>query len=169
MRISAILLVGAMTLIPVHVPVQASASDFESCQDDLDRMRKLAADAADAAGDAHSKMEDYDDCKRDPEGHDLSGDGCRSRQSDYESAVSDLGSKMDDLDSRLRDVQGSCDYDFSLNRLSSAEAAARHLDAANQRLCLSFKHLTSLLSRQNALQMCQAQQSADWCEACLAP
>lgn len=169
MRISAILLVGAITLFPLYVTVQAAATDFENCQDDLDRMRKIAADAAEAAGDAHSKMEDYDDCKSDPEAHDLMGDGCRSLRSDYESAASDLGSKMDDLDVRLRDVQTSCDYNFSINKLSSAEGAAKHVGAANQRLCESFKHLASLVSRQNALQTCQGQQSAEWCKACLGP
>jgi hypothetical protein len=76
---------------------------------------------------------------------------------------------MDDVDSRLRDVQSSCDYDFSVNRLSSAEAAARHLNAANQRLCSSLKRLTYLLSRQNALQMCEAQQGVEWCKSCLGP
>jgi hypothetical protein len=169
MRIFRILLVGAIILIPVHVAVRAAATDFGSCQDDLDRLRKVAAEASRAAGDAQSKMEDFDECKSDPGTFDLMHDRCRSAQSDYESAAGDLEGKMDDVDRRLRDVQSSCGYEFSANKLSSAEAAARHLEGAKQRMCLSYKHLVSLLSRQNALQMCQAQQSVEWCNACLGP
>src|SRR5579863_1767787 len=112
MRLSVLIL--AVTFIPSYVV----ASNFGSCRDDLDRLRKVAADASEAADHAQSKMEDYDDCRSDPQAHDLMSDGCRSQRSDYESAVSDLESKMDDLDSRLRDVQSSCGYDFSLNKLS---------------------------------------------------
>jgi hypothetical protein len=51
MRISRILLISATALIPTHIAIQAAATDFGSCQDDLDRLRRVAADASEAAGD----------------------------------------------------------------------------------------------------------------------
>jgi hypothetical protein len=86
-----------------------------------------------------------DDCRRDPELHDLLGDGCRSRRSVYQSALSDLESKMDDLDSRLDSVQSSCGYEFTLNRMSS-------LEAAQHRLCTSYRRFVAFRfdSRQRA-------------------
>jgi hypothetical protein len=72
------------------IPAQLVAFDFESCRDDLDSLRKLSAEASDAAADGQSKRDDYEECRRDPADHDPMGDGCQSQRSDYESAVSDL-------------------------------------------------------------------------------
>jgi hypothetical protein len=69
---------------------------------------------------------------------------CRSVRSDYESARTELESKMEDLDSRLRSVQDSCGYEFTLNRMSSSEAAQQRMAAAQQRLCASYKRLVGL-------------------------
>lgn len=129
---------GILTAAPAaHAP----SLDLDSCHDDLDRLRRGASDASDAAEEAKSKSDEFDDCKRDPELHDLLGDGCRSRRGDFASALSDLESKMDDLDSRLRSVQSSCGYDFTLNRLSSLEASQYRLEASKRRLCTSLQAL----------------------------
>ena len=153
--------------IALPTAAQMSATSWDSCQDDLDRMKKTAAEASDAAGDAHRKMEDYEECRNDPETYDLLRDDCRSLKSDYESAVGEVENTMEELDSRLRDVQSSCDYNFTINRMTSAEAAQHHLSAAQQRLCSSYKHLVPLATSQNVLQMCKAQQGEQWCKACL--
>lgn len=156
---------GILTAAPAaHAP----SLDLDGCHDDLDRLRRAASDASDAAGDAKSKSDDFDDCKRDPEFHDLMGDGCRSRRGDFASALSDLESKMDDLDGRLRSVQSSCEYDFTLNRLSSVEAAQYRLEASKRRLCTSLQGLVrSGIPPESALQMCKANSAEQWCKACL--
>ena len=64
-------------------------TSLDSCQDALDHLRRVDADAAEAADDAKSKQEDFTDCKRDPETHDLMGDHCRNRAGDYESALNE--------------------------------------------------------------------------------
>jgi hypothetical protein len=150
-----------MGILTAAIAAHAPLPDFDGCHDELDRLRRTASDASDAAEDAHSKFTDYDDCRRDPELHDLLGDGCRSRRSDFQSAQSDLESKMDDLDSRLHSVQGSCEYEFTLNRMSS-------LEAAQGRLCTSYRRLLAFgLTPENVLQTCMTSSDAGWCKACL--
>lgn len=147
---------------------QTSLTSLDSCQDDLDHLRNVTAEAAEAADDAKSKKEDFEDCKQDPATFDLMADHCRSRADDYESALSDLGDKMDDLDSKLRSVQGSCDYQFTINRLSALEASQRRLDASKQRLCASYHKFLSLgMPLDSVLKMCKAQSDERWCVQCL--
>jgi hypothetical protein len=161
----AILALGILTLAPAaHAPLL----ELDSCHDDLDRLRRTASDASDSAEDAKSKSDEFDDCRRDPEFHDLTGGGCRNKRNDYQSALTDLESKMDDLDSRLRSVQSSCGYEFTINRMSDMEASQRRLEAAKRRLCVSLKNLISLGMTPNAaLQMCKANADEQLCKACL--
>ena len=156
---------GTLTAAPAaHTPLL----ELDSCHDDLDRLRRTASDASDAAEDAKSKSDEFEDCRREPDVHDLLGDGCRSRRSDYQSALSDLESKMDDLDSRLDSVQSSCGYEFTINRMSALEASQPRLEASKRRLCASLKGLVSLgMPPDKALQMCKANADEQLCKACL--
>jgi hypothetical protein len=132
-----------------------------SCEDELDRLKKRATDASEAAETAKSKLDDLDECRRYPETYDLLHDGCRSRRSDYESAMDDLQSNLDDIDSSLRSVQDSCGYNFSLKTMSSADAAQRSL-------CRSYKRLMSLgVSPSDVLKQCKPQMGDNGCKACL--
>src|SRR5437667_8049320 len=156
---------GIITAAPAG---RGTLLELDSCHDDLDRLRRAASDASDAAEDADSKRKDFEDCKRDPDIYDLMRDGCHGRQSDYQSALSDLESKMDDLDSRLQSVQSSCGYEFSINRLSSLEAAERHQQAAQRRLCVSFQGFLGLgIPPNSVLQMYEKNMDVQWCKACL--
>jgi hypothetical protein len=56
---------------------------LDSCHDDLDHLGSAASEAAQAADDAKSKRDDFDDCKTDPEMHDLMHDHCRGIAGDY--------------------------------------------------------------------------------------
>lgn len=151
----------ALEILTAARAARAPVLELDSCHDDLDRLRRTASDASDSAEDAKSKFDEFEACRRDPEFHDLMGDGCRSRRSKYQSALSDLESKMDDLDSRLHSVQSSCGYEFSINRMSSLEAAQR-------RLCASYKGFIGLgMTPDNVLQMCKANMDVQWCKACL--
>jgi hypothetical protein len=149
---------------------QTPLRDWNHCNDDLDRTKKAASDAADAARKADSSFDDFDRCKSDPQSYDFRSDGCRSHLSDYESAVSDLESNLDDLDNRLRSVQSSCDYHFGSSDINKAQRAQQRLDASKRRLCESFKNLMPLASPQTVFQMCVStvgQQSEAWCKACV--
>jgi hypothetical protein len=161
-------IIFALAILTAARAAHAPALDLDSCHDDLDRVRRTASDASDSAEDANSKFDEFETCRRDPQFHDSRGDGCRSKGSDYQSAMSDLESKMDDLDGRLRSVQSSCGYEFSINRMSSLEAAKSRQEAAQRRLCASYKGFIGLgLGTSNVLQMCKANMSEQWCNACL--
>lgn len=156
---------GILTNTPsAHAPLL----DLDSCHDDLDRVRRQASEASEGAEEAKSKSEEFEDCKRDPDVHDLMGDGCSSKRSDYETALSDLESKLDDLDSRLRSVQTSCGYQFTINRISDVDAAKRHLEALNRRFCDSVREFIRLgMTPDNALKLCKANADERACKACL--
>jgi hypothetical protein len=155
---------GIVTASPAHAP----SPELDSCHDDLDQVRKAASDASEAAEEAKSKFEEFDDCKRDPDVYDLLHDGCRSHRDDYESAQSDLESKMDDLDGRLRSVQDSCGYDFTINRMSALEASQHRLEVSQRRFCGSIRKFVTLgVSPNQALQICKANGDEQFCKACL--
>ena len=167
MRASRMLGLVVLVLLSASAFGQRAFIDLDSCHDDLDEAHRAASDASNAAEDAHSKAEEFDDCKSNPDVFDLMHDGCQSQRSDYESAIRELDSDLDDLDSRLDGVQTTCGYQFSINRISSGDAAQRHLDAAQQRLCSSYKSFLTMLTLQNVNQMCKAQQGEEWCKSCL--
>jgi hypothetical protein len=147
--------------------LQRADQDWDSCHDDLDRSRRAASDASDAADEVNSKKKEFEECQRDRDTDDLSGDRCQSRRSDYRSAISDYQSKMDDLDVRLRDVQSSCEYDFTINRMSALDASKQRVEAAKQRLCASYRNFMPNLTPQSVLQVCTAQMGEEWCKSCL--
>ena len=156
--------VVAIRILTTSTTAHAPSLDLDSCHDDLDRLRRMSSEASDAAEEAESKRNDFEDCERNPELH----YGCRSQGSDYESALSDLESKMDDVDSRLQSVQSSCDYQFTINRMSGLEASQRRLEASKLRLCNSLKKFLSLgMTPANVLQMCKANSDEQSCKACL--
>lgn len=70
------------TAVVAHAPLP----DLDSCHDELGGLLRTASDVSDAAENAHSKLTDFADCKRNPELHDLVGDGCSGRRSDFQSA-----------------------------------------------------------------------------------
>jgi hypothetical protein len=156
---------GMLAAVPA---ARAPSVDLDSCHDDLDRLHRTASDASDAAEDANSKYDDLENCTQDPEVYDVWRDGCRRRRDDYQSALSDLEDKMDDVDSRLQSVQSSCEYEFTINRMSGVEAAQHRLEASKRRLCASVKKLVGLgMSPDAALQMCKANTDEQFCKACL--
>lgn len=160
-KIRAFGIVVGLALLTAVAPAHAPPLDLDSCHDDLDRLRRTASDSSDAAEEAKSKSDEFEDCRRNPELHDLLGDGCRSRRNEYQSAMSDLEDKMDDLDSRLRSLQSSCGYEFTINRMSS-------LEAAQHRLCSSYKRLIgSGAPADKVLQVCKANMNEQWCKLCL--
>jgi hypothetical protein len=75
---------------------------------------------------------------------------------------------MDTLDSRIRSTQDSCNYDFTVNRMSAMEASQRHLETSRKRFCASLRKLVTLgVSPTDALRTCQSGDEAQLCKACL--
>lgn len=150
-----------VSIMAPAIVAQAPELDLESCHDDLDTLRRRASDASDAAEEAHSKFEEFDDCRRDPGVYDLLGDGCQSYRTDYKTALGELESAMDDLDTPVHSAQDSCGYEFTVNRMTS-------LEAAKQRLCASYlRFRNSGMAPTAVLQMCNTHMSDDWCKACI--
>ena len=131
------------TVLTVATTAQTPTTDLDSCHEDLDRLRRMSSDAAEAASDAQSKKEDFANCKEYPETYDLVGDHCRSTEDEYKTSLNDLEDKMDDLDHKLRSIQDTCDYQFTINRLTSTEAAQRRVEESKRRLCaVQFGHVS---------------------------
>lgn len=160
----------------------ASAADWGSCADDLDRLRRAARDAADKANDVKSKSEDveskseeFENCKRYPDMYDLLGDRCRSKASDYESALSDYESALSDLeselgtvDSRIRSVRSSCEYDLGTTGLPSLSQPPP--SRSGNRACALYRSYKGKLPLETLLKTCTQSQSMSEaeCKKCLA-
>lgn len=154
-----ILLVGL--LVSTSIAAYAPRIDWEDCQGDLEQTKQVADDASDAAEDVHSKLEDFDECRENPDVYDLLQDGCKSKKDDYESALDDFRDKMDDLDTQVQSIQSSCGYEFTVNRMSASEAA-------QERLCSSYRKFLMLgMTPATVLQQCKQHMNEPWCQSCL--
>jgi hypothetical protein len=71
----------AIGILTTATAAHAPMADLDSRHDDLDRVRRAASDSSDAAEEAKSKYDDFEDCKQDPDLHGLAGDGFRSERS----------------------------------------------------------------------------------------
>lgn len=87
------------------------AADWDSCADDLDRLRRAARDATDIAERVKSAYDQAQSCRRDKSTY-----GCTGAASDYENEVYSLNSELDSVARRVRDVAGSCDMDIGSAR-----------------------------------------------------
>lgn len=162
----------ALGLLAMSAPISSSLEGREinagsGCQNELESASKAAVDASDAAREASSSRDDFENCQRDPEDYDSRKDGCRGLRSDSESDAGTLESKMDDFDGHVREIQDSCGYAFTINKLSSMEASERKLADANQRLCASYRSLAPLVGAANVANTCKQAKDEQWCNSCL--
>lgn len=141
----------------------AVSADWSSCADDLDRLRRAAGDAADAAEQTKSKAEELENCRRYPDTYDLMRDRCRSYASDYDSEVSSFQSEMDDVDRRIRDASDSCSVD-----IGASSGTTRARPSSGNRLCDLYRRYKGRLPDAQLLQTCRQSLSADDCKKCLA-
>lgn len=138
------------------------AADWNSCADDLGRLRRAARDAADVAEQIKSKESDLENCRRFPNTFDLMRDSCKSYASDYESEVSSLQSELDTVESRVRDVSYSCGVD-----LGSVRSSAARPSSGNQ-LCDLYRRYKGRLPDSKLLQTCKKSMPEQDCRKCLA-
>ena len=141
----------------------ASAADWNSCADDLDRLRRSARDATDIAERVKSKASELENCRNFPGTFDLMRDRCRSVTSDYESEVSNLQSELDTTDRRVRDVSSSCGID-----LGSARGALPTRRSTGNRQCDLYRSYRGRLPVDTLMQTCAKSLSEAECKKCLA-
>jgi chromosome segregation ATPase len=116
-----------LILIFIYIPF-AQASDWSSCADDLDRLRRAARDASDLAQQVElakqefeSKKRELENCLNYPETYAFMRDRCQSLRWGYESALSrykselsNLESELNTIESRIRSVDGPVVINFQL-------------------------------------------------------
>ena len=166
---------GALT-IALSIGSLHGGSGFDSCSDELDRLKRAASDAGDKAKEAQNAEDDLDAARHRME------DACsssslfpsqyrcqsarseyQSKKSDFESASDDFGSEYDTVQSRMRSVQSAC--------VSAAAPLVPIPGVAPeyQRMCRSIRRLATLgLNAQNLATTCSSVGlPADQCGACL--
>lgn len=142
-----------------------SAANWDSCADDLDRLRRAARDATDKANDVNTKADEFENCKNYPDMYDLMRDRCRSKASDYQSALSDLESELGTINSRIRSVQASCD--FNLESTSSQRYSRSQPPSSGNRTCDLYRSYVGKLPMKMLLESCAKTISEAECGKCL--
>jgi len=147
---------GALALFVVS----ARAVDWDSCADDLDRLKRAARDASDKANEVKSAAEELENCKRYPSSE---YDGCRSKASSYQSAVSDLESELSTVDSRIRSARSSCGY--SLGGTGTAVRTTRQ--PTENPMCELYRSYKDKLPLEYLVKACMQSMSEAECKKCL--
>jgi len=151
----------------------AHATNWSSCADELDRLRRAARDATDVAQEVESakqelesKKNDLENCLNYPNIYDLMHDRCRSRRWDYDSALdnykshlNNLESELSTVESRIRSVQWSCDYQFSLSLPSGT--------LPKKDPCSVYQNYKNKLPSATLLEICKKSMTEDECKKCL--
>lgn len=138
------------------------AADWDSCADDLDRLRRAAADASDAANDVKSAAEEFENCKHYPDMYDHMRDRCRSMRYDYQSALSNLESELSTVDSRVRSVSSSCAIE-----LSSIGSSTLRAPSSGNRKCDLYRSYKNRLPITTLMKTCTQALSEAECNKCL--
>ena len=152
------------------------AQDWDDCQWELEKLTKVAKNAAWASEEASSAKSYYDDayetyqnCLLYPDIYDYYDDGCSSQKWDYESerddyqiAVQNLLDEMYDLNRALRLVQISCEFEFDLK--------VKHRIPANYFLgdiCTRISGYKGSIPDSSLFNLCILYLPADSCKKCL--
>jgi hypothetical protein len=147
------------------IPNPTFSVDWDSCAQNLDRLRRASRDAVDAANDVKSKAEEYENCKRYPNIHDLMRDRCQSKAWSYENALRTLESALVTVDSRIRSVSSSCGYD--LTSIGSAPYSQPNPPSSTNRLCDLFRSYKDRLSPDTLFNICTQSMPESDCRKCL--
>lgn len=143
----------------------ANSADWDSCADDLDRLRRAARDATDAANEVKSKAEDFENCKQYPDTYDLMRDRCRSKAYDYQSAASTLESELNTVNSRVRSVSSSCGMDLS--SMGAASPTRPRAPSSGNRMCDLYRGYKNSLPLETLIKTCTQSMSEAECKKCL--
>ncbi len=141
------------------------AADWNSCADDLDRLRRASRDAADSAEQVKSKYDEIENCRRFPDIYDLMRDRCRSKVSDYQSALNSLQSELSTVDSRIRSARSSCGYDLATLESPSLVAPGA-APSGVPRICSVIQGYRGQIPDGQLLQICIKSASESECRKC---
>lgn len=154
-----------VALSGITLTLNASAANWDSCADDLDRLRRAARDATDKANDVKTKADEFENCKRYPDTYDLMRDRCRSNASYYQSALSDLESELGTVDSRIRRVRDSCGFD--LGSTGSPSYSRPQSPRSGNQACDLYRSYKGKLPMKTLLETCTKSMSEAECTKCL--
>ncbi len=187
----------AMTIMGfLLLAVPASAADWASCHDDLDRLRRATRDAADVAERVKSQYDDLESKASDVRSRvdDLSSAAswlrlCRgwnrdcsaerwrynSALSDYESAKSAYEYAKSNFESAKSSLESELDTISS--RIRSAESSCEYdlgsgratmfRGGPTDRLCALLRRLKGRMSDQALMETCKKSKTEDECKRCL--
>jgi len=153
----------------------AYAADWGSCAGELDRLRRAARDASDAAQqvesakqELESEKDELENCINYPDIYDLMDDRCQSQQWDYDSArdnyksqISNLESELNTVESRIRSVQWSCDFQFSITPPTGG------LKVPEKDSCNIYRYFKNKIPIPTLLETCKKSMTEDECKKCL--
>jgi DNA repair exonuclease SbcCD ATPase subunit len=156
----------------------SGAQDWSSCQHDLDRVKRIAQDASDAAEELESlenelrdKKTELQNCFSEPRIYDIYRDRCQSQRAEYEDARQDFSHKkarlqdeLNALESRLRSIQLSCGYNFTFGAGVPRQSQQQSESSTFCSLLQSYK---SKLTSANLLSICTKSMSEEDCRKCL--
>lgn len=145
----------------------ASAADWSSCADDLDRVRRAARDAVDVAEQVKSKHDELENCRLYPEIYDLMRDRCQSQTWDYQSTVSSLRSELSTVDRRVRSAGSSCGYDLSPLDSSVPKRGVGPGASPSARLCGLMQSYRGRIPDEQLVQICSRSMPEPECRKCL--
>jgi len=181
--------------VMIHGAGAAPAADWSSCHDDLDRLRRAARDAADAAEQAGSKHRDLESAASEAESkaNDLRSAvsslrscqawsrDCSSERWRYESARRDYESAKDDFDSAKSDYESAkstadSEIDTVSSRVRSAEsscgtalggAAVAGQRGSGDQVCRALQRYRGRLAATRLMELCRRSKSESECKECL--
>lgn len=155
-----ILRITRVFLILAYCPLITSASDWTSCADDLDRLRKAASEANNAATQANLEANEFEDCKNFPEVYDLYRDGCRGASSEYRNALSTLENELSTVDGKIRSVALSCGVELS-------GTSSLKIQPSGDRFCDLYISYKGRIPDKQLMNQCRESKTESECTKCL--
>ena len=149
-----------MFLALLGSPSIGISSDWGSCADDLDRLRRASSDANDAATQAESDEDEYENCKNYPDTYDLYGDRCRSVADEYRDSLDALENALDTVNDRVRSVALSCGMPLPA-------VAGPRIERSGDRLCNLYRSYKGRMSDQLLMQQCTVSKPESECTKCI--
>jgi hypothetical protein len=152
-----------VAVLGLLVAVSSQASDWDSCADDLDRLRRAARDATDIAARVKSVSDDLESCRQSPKTNDPYRDRCSSLGRDFEGEVSMLNSELDTVSRRVRDVSHSCGVEIG-NRFGSPSSTG----SSGNQMCDLMRRYVGRLPDATLIDTCKKSMPEAECRKCIA-
>ena len=147
------------------LPSLAISADWDSCVDDLDRLRRATRDAIDAANAVKSTAHELENCKQYPDIFDLMRDRCQSKTIEYRVALNALKNMMTSVEKRIRSVSSSCGV--GLSSVGGSPYARPGSPSAGDPKCDLYRSYRNKLPLEKLMNVCTQSISETECRKCL--